>query len=149
MFLPDCCWCWTGLAGGLYLVLLCPWTNLKAGQQLSTMGEKVQGRLGLPFFFPLLFFALSFPKAIQFLVNVIPLPFCSALFPTHTKKHTQIRRNLLSFISSNYTNEMLVCETKWDTTLRSVLSICLAFCTKDCGGWNREAVYEYDNDKQK
>lgn len=39
MFLPKCCWCWTGLAGGLYLVPLCPWTNLKAAQQLVTMGE--------------------------------------------------------------------------------------------------------------
>lgn len=29
VFLPQCCWCWTGLAGGLYLVPLRPWTNLR------------------------------------------------------------------------------------------------------------------------
>lgn len=59
MFLPECCWCWTGLAGGLYLVLLCPWTNLKAAQQLGTMGEcRYKG--GLDSLSPPLLFFLSF-----------------------------------------------------------------------------------------
>lgn len=59
MFLPECCWCWTGLAGGLYLVLLCPWTNLKAAQQLGTMGEcRYKG--GLDSLSPPLLFSPSF-----------------------------------------------------------------------------------------
>lgn len=92
MFLPECCWCWTGLAGGLYLVLLCPWTNLKAAQQLGTMGEcRYKGGLDSlsP---PLLFFPFFFP--------LWPFPFYYKLSGSfilfHTIFHTYIITPILA-----------------------------------------------------
>lgn len=154
MFLPGCCWCWTGLAGGLYLVPLCPWTNLKAAQQPGTMGESRYewGLVRLP---PhSLVSSPLFPKAVQVSSQVLRrTSFPSrSLIHSHPPTRTPRVKQPVQFHFPLNSSFLSLLKKKKKTRLRSLhsaLSICLAICVRARAGRDQVAVHERDSDEQR
>lgn len=136
MFLPERRWCWTGLAGGLYLAPLCPWINLKAAQQLGTMGGKVQGRSGFPSLPP--FF--SFHAVLDFkpLVDIYFSFFVFHMVPTHFHIQTQL---VFSLALRNVTTAL---RREEESVVCFGPSICSAIWIRDRGGWDQETVGRWE-----